>query len=633
MNNAPVGILVTDTEGIVLWCNQTVTSMLDTTMQHVTGKPVARLVSAQDRHLLSSMLAGLPPEGEQRIQLHLQGAGTAPVPVSLQASYRPGDPSANSSGDRDGDTILFTISSTGEISRMHDALGMSEARHRMVIDSMVDALITSDGRGNIECFNKAAEKMFGYTAEEVLGRNVSMLMPETRAHDHDRYMEDYKRTGEKRIIGIGREELARRKDGTTFPIDLAISEARFNGDRKFTGVIRDISERRAFEDELIQARMKAEDASKAKSEFLARMNHELRTPMNAILGFVQLLQLDNERFDHKQQEMLDLIYSSGRHLLELIDDVLDFSSIESRGIQVRLEAIEFHELIKECIGIISPLAQKRGIGVSYDASAYVSRKIIADRLRLKEVLVNLLSNAVKYNREHGDIIINCEEIAGNRCRIKVTDSGIGLTEMQQQRVFKPFERLGAEWTEVKGTGLGLSISKHIIESLGGEIGFTSTPGEGSSFWVDLDVSDEEMGNSASPAEQISAGTAVRNKGRSYSVLYIEDNYSNQRLMEFLFEKRDEITLITALTPEHGLRLAQEQKPDLILLDIFLPRIDGFQLFAQLQEDERTRGIPVIGMSANVTQELIERGLQNGFRSFVSKPIEIEKFHSAINDAL
>jgi PAS domain S-box-containing protein len=393
------------------------------------------------------------------------------------------------------------------------------------------------------------------------------------------------------------------------------------------GMAIDITERKRAEEDLHAAREEAELANRAKSEFLARMSHELRTPLNAILGFAQLLEIDD--LGAERGESVQQILRAGRHLLQLIDEILDVARIEQGTLSLSIEPVQLREIVREALDLIQPLAASANIRIRTEASQFDGHAL-ADRQRLKQALMNLLSNAIKYNREGGDVIVSCGAAPGGRVRIEVADTGPGIPGEMMDRLFLPFERLGAERTPVEGTGIGLSISKRLIELMGGEIGAESQIGRGSTFWVELEPAEAPEERVEQAAER---APEVLGSGGERTVLYVEDNLSNLRLVERILARRPTARLITAMQGGLALELAREHRPDLILLDVHLPDIDGDEVLRRLREDPETRDIPVVAVSAEATPRKIERFLAAGARAYLTKPLDVKQFLEVVDEAL
>jgi PAS domain S-box-containing protein len=360
----------------------------------------------------------------------------------------------------------------------------SEAQLRAIFQTIVDAIVVIDGEGRILDFNPAAERIFGYTAGEVIGQNVKMLMPEPDSSQHDQYLKNYFQTGQPQIIGKGREVTGQRKDGSTVALDLAVSEVAYDGRRLFTGILRDITERKQAEELLKQAKMEAETANRAKSTFLANMSHELRTPLNAIIGYSELLHEDaEERDDQPLLDDLGRISVAARHLLSLINEVLDLSQIEAGRVRIEIAEIEIDSLLHEVGETVRPLAARNGNGLKIECPADIGT-IEGDPTKLRQVLFNLLANAAKFTRD-GVITVSARRGA-DRMSFTVADSGIGMTDEQLDRVFEEFAQADDRTRQnYGGTGLGLAISRKFCRILGGDLTAESSPGEGARFIVDL----------------------------------------------------------------------------------------------------------------------------------------------------
>jgi PAS domain S-box-containing protein len=506
---------------------------------------------------------------------------------------------------------------------------------RSLIESNIDALMTTDPAGIITDVNKQMEALTGCTRDELIGAPFK------------NYFTDPERAeaGIKRVLSGNKvtdyELTARARDGKETVVSYNATTFH-DRDRKLQGVFaaaRDVTERKRFEQtqqennvELERAKAAAEKANLAKSDFLSSMSHELRSPLNAILGFAQLMSSDTPPPTPAQMANIDPILHAGWYLLELINEILDLAQIESGKLALSLEPTSLSEVMFECQAMIEPQGQKRGIGMTFPRFN-VPCFVDADRTRLKQVIINLLSNAIKYNRANGSVVVDCVRTTAERVRISVRDTGAGLPPEMLIQLFQSFNRLGRETTAEEGTGIGLVMSKRLVEMMGGAIGVESTVGSGSVFWFDLNSAAAPR-LALDPAESPEiAQPQVLNGAPLRTLLYVEDNPANLKLVEQLIARRPDMRLLSARDGNRGVELARAHHPDVILMDINLPGISGIEALKILHDDPATAHIPVVALSANAMKRDIEKGLLAGFFRYLTKPIKIHEFMETLDVAL
>ncbi len=506
---------------------------------------------------------------------------------------------------------------------------------RSLIESNIDALMTTDPAGIITDVNKQMEALTGCTRDELIGAPFKNYFTDSERAE----------AGIKRVLSGNKvtdyELTARARDGKETVVSYNATTF-YDRDRKLQGVFaaaRDVTERKRFERtlqennvELERARAAAEKANLAKSDFLSSMSHELRSPLNAILGFAQLMISETPPPTPSQVASIDPILRAGWYLLELINEILDLAQIESGKLALSLEPTSLAEVMLECQDMIEPQGQKRGIVMtfpSFDVPCYVE----ADRTRLKQVIINLLSNAIKYNRPQGTVRVDCAANTPNRIRISVRDTGEGLPPEMLTQLFQSFNRLGRETTAEEGTGIGLVMSKRLVEMMGGTIAVESTVGVGSVFSFELHAA-VAPGLVIEPTEsdvvvhaQVPHGAAAR------TLLYVEDNPANLQLVEQLVGRRSDLRLLSARDGIVGIQLARNHRPEVILMDINLPGISGIEALKILREDTATAHIPVVALSANAMPRDIEKGMHAGFFRYLTKPIKIAEFMQTLDLAL
>ena len=651
LNSIGDAVIATDASARVTLLNPLAEKLTGWTQAQATGHPVDEIFPIINKETRQPATI---PVMETLAHGTIQGLANHTVLIARDGSECDIADSCAPIRDRDGQVIgavLVFRDVTGEYATQQ-ALRDSAAQIQAILNTVVDGIITLHARGSIvETVNPAAERMFDHTAAELIGQNFSTLIPELdrdqhNGHNNNGSLEYYSASAEARASGLGREVVGQRKDGSTFPLEMAVSEMWLGGQRYFTGILRDITARKQVEaerarldqilldknTELESAKFVAERANLAKSDFLSSMSHELRTPLSAILGFAQVMESGSPPPTPSQKRSIDQILKAGWYLLELINEILDLAAIESGKLSLSLEPVALAEVVHECRTMIEPQAQIRGISMAF-TQFEIPYFVSADRTRMKQALINLLSNAIKYNTLGGSVVVDCIASTPGRIRIRVEDTGEGLTQEQLAQLFQPFNRLGQEASTEEGTGIGLVVTKRLVELMGGVIGVESTVGKGSVFWIELNLTAEPQ-TAVGIAESTAIDAAkVQTGAPLHTLLYVEDNPANLMLVEDLIARRPDIRLLSARDGNRGVEIARASRPDVILMDINLPGISGIHALKILAEDPTTAHIPVVALSANAMPRDIEKGLEAGFFRYLTKPIKVNEFMETLDVAL
>ena len=506
---------------------------------------------------------------------------------------------------------------------------------RSLFEANIDALITTDPAGIITDVNKQMEALTDCTRDELIGAPFKNYFT-----DPERAEASIKLVlSERKVTNF--ELTACTRDGKETVVSYNATTF-YDRNRNLQGVFaaaRDVTERKRLDEvlqgknaELENAKVVAEKANLAKSEFLSSMSHELRSPLNAILGFAQLMDSEAPPPTTAQKASIHQILHAGWYLLELINEILDLAVVESGKLSLSLEPVALGEVLNECQAMIKPAGQKHDLTLTFPDLA-APCFVLADRVRLKQVLINLLSNATKYNRPGGTVFVDCHPASEGRLRISVRDTGPGLAPEKLAQLFQPFNRLGQEHSSEEGTGIGLVMSKLLVEMMGGHIGAESTVDVGSVFWFELRAATapELEAESREPLAAVRDRLPMRAAKRT--LLYVEDNSANLNLVEQLIARRPDLQLLSAMDGTLGIELARRNQPEVILMDINLPGMSGIQALRILAEDPLTRHIPVLAISANAMLGDIKKGMDAGFFRYLTKPINVNEFMQALDAAL
>lgn len=523
-----------------------------------------------------------------------------------------------------------------ELSKSREALQQQTRILQSILDSMGDGVVVADTSGKFVVFNPAARQMLGgysFVGEpKQWSQHYGLFLPDgITLYPAEQFPLLRAIHGE----SVDAAEIFVRPAGASEGKWASITATPLREeDGKVKGgviVMRDITAAKHAAAALEAAKKEAEDANQAKSDFLSRMSHELRTPLNSIIGFAQLLELDE--LNEQQSDNVSHILKGGYHLLDLINEILDLARIESGRMSLSPEPVHLEEALNDAIDAVRPLAIQKNVSLSADVAVRCDRHVRADRQRLKQVLLNLLSNAIKFNRTGGSVIVSCHETPNRSLRLEVIDTGSGISAESLKKIFKPFERLAADRTDVSGTGLGLALSKRLVEAMGGAIGVESAVGLGSKFFVELGMTEDP----AIVLDTEDAAIALRPNGspRSHrgALLYIEDNASNLKLVEQILSHCPDVKLLSAMQGNMGLDLAELHLPDWILLDVHLPDIPGSEVLRRLQLNPRTRHIPVTVLSADATAGQISRLMEAGARDYLTKPLDVRKLLNLLEATL
>jgi two-component system, sensor histidine kinase and response regulator len=617
---APIGIAVIDLNEKFQRANRALCTMLGYSELELQDRTPLELTHPDDlvesTRLVQSMLSGSVENGGEKRYLSKKGAVIWTMRTGCVIRDSTGNPRQ----------FLIMIEDISERKRAEKELAESrrllEAAHdanQLIMDNSQDVICTIDEQGRFLSVNAASEKLWGYSPSELIGRpHIDLVHPD----DRDRTSAA---DGETRRDGALADFVNRyvRKDGSL--VDVLWTAKWSQSDQIFFCVAHDITEIQRNERALREAKEEADRANRAKSEFLSRMSHELRTPLNAILGFGQLL--ERQSVNETQRSRIGHIMAGGRHLLDLINEVLDISRIESGRLQLSLEPVCVAEAVAEAVDLMRPLAEEQGIELTA-AAQFIH--VLADRQRFKQVLLNLVTNAIKYTGERGKISITVNRGPRHTIRLTVKDTGVGIAAEKLSRLFTPFDRLGAESSSIQGTGLGLALCRRLMEAMNGTITAASRLGEGSSFTIELPATASPLAHGVAGRRNVREETELSPAGR-LTVLYIEDNLSNLALMEQLLEEYPGIELLSAKSGKAGLDLARKHNPAIILLDLHLPDLPGWEVLTELKADETTRHIPIIVVSADATPRQIERLRKAGASEYLTKPIDVSTFYRVLGE--
>jgi PAS domain S-box-containing protein len=632
LDTAPDAMVIVDEDGVIDFVNAQTEALFGYARAELLGRPVEVLIPERFRggheaHRRGFLTAPkLRPMGSalQLFGRHKDGSEVA-IEVSLSPLHT-----------ARGVLVSAAIRDIRERKRMEAAAKLAADRLLSAVESTQDAFALFDAEDRLVLCNSAFRRTLPVSLTgPVTGRSFEELLDATLADG----MYDL---GDETPAAFRARRLAYRKSPKG-AIEVRTSDQhtwRITDRRTAEGgivkTIWDVTDDVRLAEELRQARAAAETASAAKSEFLSSMSHELRTPLNAVLGFAQLLLRDKKApLNPRHKGMVEQVLKGGAHLLRLIDDVLDLAGIEAGRVSLSTEPVSVASVLDEVKSTLDPMAARAGVELVIAPLPAGLPMISADRTRFAQILMNYGSNAIKYGHAGGQIAFTADLVAEGRVRLTVTDGGLGIPEHQHGKIFQPFQRAGQETGPIEGTGIGLAITKRLAEMMGGSVGFRSVVGEGSAFWVELLVREPDPRDAAAAAKpEPSDGSKLRDgDGPRYTIVYVEDNPSNIAFMHELVADLERVELHTAPNAEIGIELVRGRLPNVVLMDINLPGMSGFEALRRLREWPETRDIPIIALSAAAMDRDKRRAEQAGFYRYLTKPVQVDELTEVLEALL
>jgi PAS domain S-box-containing protein len=624
---APDGVIVCDQAGLIVLVNAETERMFGYSRDELIGQRIDALVPDRIRTQHSQHVTGytgaprLRPMG---IGMELTGRRKDGTEIPVEISLSPIRTSR-------GLLVTAGIRDVTERRKLERDNRRANAYLVSAVDSVQDAFALFDEHDRVIMVNSAARQLFSAAGGGIVGLPFAELLDQSlRAGVFD-FSNESRDALYQRWMAYHDEPTGSLEVRTGTGRFLRVTESR-TAEHGTVSTIADVTDDVQRADELRHSRETAEAASAAKSEFLSSMSHELRTPLNAILGFAQLLERDRKQpLSERQIERLRHVLRGGEHLLRLIDDVLDLSRIEAGRVMVSPEPVNVREVVEETITTLEPMASRAGIAIRRGALPEVPR-VVADRTRLAQILMNFGSNAIKYGKQGGHVQFTLDEPDPMTVRITVIDDGIGIPADKRDKVFEPFQRAGQETGPIEGTGIGLTITKRLAEMMTGRVGFTSEVDLGSAFWVEMPVHRRPTAETAQP-RPAAGGSRLASSTVRHKVVYIEDNPSNIAFMRDLVEDLPSVELLTAPTAEIGLELIRSHSPQVVIMDINLPGMSGFDAVQRLREWPETRSIPVIGLSAAALLKDTTRAKDAGFYRYLTKPVKVAELTRTLEELL
>ena len=626
---APDGVIVCDPSGTLVLVNAEAERIFSYDRDELLGQTLEQLIPDEWRmrhrdHVASYVAAPGHRAMGTKVELHGRRKDGSQLPVEISLS-----PVTSERG-----TLIIAGVRDVTVPRQLEREKQQATGYLIsAVEAVQEAFLLFDAQDRVIMVNSAARGFIGRPGDPAMvGRTFEELLRASIAAG------TYELHGEPPDAWFARRMAYHREPSGT--LEVVTHDGRFvriterkTADRGTVTTIADITDDVKRAEELEQARTLAEAASAAKSEFLSLMSHELRTPLNAILGFAQLLERDRKQpLSERQLDRLEHVMRGGEHLLHLIDDVLDLSRIEVGRITISSEPVVVASVLSEVAHTLDPMAARARIQVAIEPPIDHGYHVVADRTRLAQILMNFGSNAIKYGKPDGHLALSTVAVGG-MLRIAVRDDGIGIPEDQRDKIFEPFQRAGQEAGPIEGTGIGLTISKRLAELMSGAIGFTSEVGRGSEFWIDLPIHHQktvDLPVTPSP----SVATSLLAKGpRRHTIVYVEDNPSNIAFMRELISELPSVELFTAATAELGIDMIRAHRPKVVIMDINLPGMSGFEAIRHLREWPETREIPVIGLSAAALTKDAARAKNAGFYRYLTKPVKVDELTQTLEHLL